>query len=336
MVYNDRLYFIGGRDKNHDLSTFLQVYNLSKVSTVDTTLIDMAFPDAVLLCVFSYLDVVDLCALTCVSKRFQTVADDPSLWQNLCKNHDMMKMGNADASNIDYKSMVKRWTKDEHHRFKPIQIANQKKKLSTRDKLIERMQKCQGTKVPFKVVLVGDDDCGKTSFVIKLATGVFPGEFIPMVFDNFTMPVMHRGVRWDVAVWDTLDQKKFDRLRPLCYPQTDCFIIIFSVASPHTFEHVATKWFKEISHHCPDTPFILMATKTDLYQDTATLERLQANGLAMITETQAHAMATSIGAMGVYFTSALEEEGLERAFLGTIDAAVDNPKDGKRKKCSIQ
>ena len=35
------------------------------------------------------------------------------------------------------------------------------------------------------------------------------------------------------------------RLRPLSYPQTDIFLVCFSVVSPASFENIKTKWFVE-------------------------------------------------------------------------------------------
>ncbi len=48
------------------------------------------------------------------------------------------------------------------------------------------------------------------------------------------------------------------RLRPLSYPQTDVFLICFSVVSPSSFENVTSKWCPEIKHHCPDAPILLI------------------------------------------------------------------------------
>jgi len=57
------------------------------------------------------------------------------------------------------------------------------------------------------------------------------------------------------------------RLRPLSYPQTDVFLICFSLVSPASYENVRAKWFPEVSHHCPNTPVILVGTKLDLRDD---------------------------------------------------------------------
>ena len=63
--------------------------------------------------------------------------------------------------------------------------------------------------------------------------------------------------------------------RPLSYPQTDVFIICFSIVNPSSFENVRAKWYTEIKYYCPETPIILVGTKVDLRDDLHTRERLQ-------------------------------------------------------------
>lgn len=45
----------------------------------------------------------------------------------------------------------------------------------------------------------------------------------------------------NLGLWDTAGQEDYDRLRPLSYPQTDVFLICFSVVSPPSFENVKGK-----------------------------------------------------------------------------------------------
>lgn len=46
-------------------------------------------------------------------------------------------------------------------------------------------------------------------------------------------------------------------MRPLSYPQTDVFLICFSVCNRASLENVTTKWFPEIQHHCPDAHYLV-------------------------------------------------------------------------------
>ena len=56
---------------------------------------------------------------------------------------------------------------------------------------------------------------------------------------------------------DTAGQEDYDRLRPLSYPQTDVFLMCYSVASFPSFENIKSKWFPEIQESCANTPIIL-------------------------------------------------------------------------------
>lgn len=38
-----------------------------------------------------------------------------------------------------------------------------------------------------------------------------------------------------------LGQEDYDRLRPLSYPQTDVFLVCFSVVAPSSFENIKEK-----------------------------------------------------------------------------------------------
>ena len=70
-------------------------------------------------------------------------------------------------------------------------------------------------------------------------------------------------------------QEDYDRLRPLSYPNTDVFLIAFSVVSPDSYDNVQNKWYKELQDQ-PDTtvcvdvnaekyvPIILVGTKMDM------------------------------------------------------------------------
>ena len=82
------------------------------------------------------------------------------------------------------------------------------------------------------------------------------------------------GEPYTLGLFDTAGQEDYDRLRPLSYPQTDVFLVCFSVVSPSSFENVKEKWVPEITHHCQKTPFLLVGTQIDLRDDATTIEKL--------------------------------------------------------------
>ena len=117
-----------------------------------------------------------------------------------------------------------------------------------------------------------------------------------------------------LGLWDTSGQDDYDRLRPLSYPQTDVFLLCFSVVNPNSFANVADKWFPEIEHHCPGVPKILVGTKLDLRDSEAKIERLKAKRQSPITQQQGEAMRKKIGAMAYMECSALTQAGIKDVF----------------------
>nr|CAD7260833.1 unnamed protein product [Timema shepardi] len=186
-----------------------------------------------------------------------------------------------------------------------------------------------------KCVVVGDGAVGKTCLLISYTTNKFPSEYVPTVFDNYAVTVMIGGEPYTLGLFDTAGQEDYDRLRPLSYPQTDVFLVCFSVVSPSSFENVKEKWVPEITHHCQKTPFLLVGTQIDLRDDAATIEKLAKNKQKPITFEQGEKLAKELKAVKYVECSALTQKGLKNVFDEAILAALEPPEPVKRRKCVL-
>ena len=133
-----------------------------------------------------------------------------------------------------------------------------------------------------------------------------------------------------LGLWDTAGQEDYDRLRPLSYPNTDVFLVCFSIISKSSYENVRQKWIPEIKHHCPDSPFIIVGTKTDLRTDEEVKKKIG----DPLTKEDGDRLAREVGAKQYVECSALTQEGLKQVFDESIRAALHKDDTGK-KKCVI-
>ncbi|KAH8824698.1 P-loop containing nucleoside triphosphate hydrolase protein [Flagelloscypha sp. PMI_526] len=195
-----------------------------------------------------------------------------------------------------------------------------------------------------KCVVVGDGAVGKTCLLISYTTNKFPSEYVPTVFDNYAVTVMIGEDPYTLGLFDTAGsrpyslscQEDYDRLRPLSYPQTDVFLVCFSVTSPASFENVKEKWFPEVHHHCPGVPCLIVGTQVDLRDDSSVIEKLARQKQRPVTGDQGERLARELGAVKYVECSALTQKGLKNVFDEAIVAALEPPVVKKNKtKCVI-
>ncbi|XP_069496450.1 rho-related GTP-binding protein RhoG-like [Ambystoma mexicanum] len=181
-----------------------------------------------------------------------------------------------------------------------------------------------------KCVVVGDGAVGKTCLLICYTTNAFPKEYIPTVFDNYSAQSTVDGRTISLNLWDTAGQEEYDRLRTLSYPQTNVFIICFSIASPPSYENVKHKWFPEVGHHCPNVPILLVGTKKDLRNNAEIMKKLKEQNQVPITQQQGTSLSRQIHAVKYMECSALNQEGIKEVFMEAVRAVL-NPAPVKRK-----
>ncbi|XP_046735636.1 ras-like GTP-binding protein RhoL isoform X1 [Diprion similis] len=177
---------------------------------------------------------------------------------------------------------------------------------------------------PIKVTAVGDGMVGKTCMLITYTSKKFPTEYVPTVFDNYADNICVDGQEFNMVLWDTAGQEDYERLRPLSYPNTDCFLLCFSISARSSYENVASKWYPEIKHHCPNVPIVLVGTKGDLRNKEDT---------DVITPADCKKMKKRIKAYKYVECSAIKSEGLEEVFVEGIRSVLKKP--SPRRLCGI-
>uniref|UniRef100_A0A1I8GW76 Ras-related C3 botulinum toxin substrate 1 n=1 Tax=Macrostomum lignano TaxID=282301 RepID=A0A1I8GW76_9PLAT len=185
-----------------------------------------------------------------------------------------------------------------------------------------------------KCVVVGDGAVGKTCLLISYTTNAFPNEYIPTVFDNYSANIMVDSKPINLGLWDTAGQEDYDRLRPLSYPQTDVFLVCFSLISPASYENVRAKWYPEssLSEHANHSG----GHQAGSARRSGHHRKAQGKKLAPITHLQGMTMAKEINAVKYLECSALTQKGLKNVFDEAIRAVLcPKPKPSKKKPCNL-
>jgi small GTP-binding protein len=179
-----------------------------------------------------------------------------------------------------------------------------------------------------KSVVVGDGTVGKTCLLISFTTDKYDESYIPTIFDTYACNILVDNQPINLGLWDTAGQEDYDRLRPLSYPQTDVFIICFSLVNRITFNSVRNKWFPEIQHYCPGATWIIVGTKADLRDES--LSKSDPNN-SIITTEEGEKLATELGACGYYECSARTGKGVKSVFDNSIRHAIMAKRSALRK-----
>ncbi|KAG2378012.1 hypothetical protein C9374_008634 [Naegleria lovaniensis] len=182
----------------------------------------------------------------------------------------------------------------------------------------------EGNYDQIKCVVVGDGAVGKTCLLLSYSNNEFPDEYIPTICDNYSSNVEFKGHTVSLALWDTAGQEEYDQLRPLSYPDTNVFLVCFSVVNPSSLENVKSKWIPELKQSCPDTPIVLVGTKIDLRDDPELRKKLSQKATAPYTEKEGEQMKVEIGAAFYRECSAKTMQGLAEVFECVIEAHYQN------------
>ena len=169
-----------------------------------------------------------------------------------------------------------------------------------------------------KTVTVGDGAVGKTCMLVAYAENRFPEEYLPTVFDNYAAQLIVDGVSVSLELWDTAGQEEYDRVRPLSYPNTDVFLLAFSVTSRASFNNIRDKWMVELKAQpnvdLSKAKVIVVGTKIDLRSDPAV------DKSTLVSAEEGAFLAEQIGAHKYLECSARTALGLKAVFDEAIRA----------------
>jgi len=205
-----------------------------------------------------------------------------------------------------------------HDSLEKIKKAVDAKKSSSSDDKEGEVDASSAKRV--KLVVVGDGAVGKTSLLISYATGEFPTEYLPTVFENYTAQMKRESDVILLHLWDTAGQEDYDRLRPLSYPGADVVLLCFSTINQASYDAIREKWAPEVHHYIPNIPYILVGTKIDLRD--AKQPDPNSGKFEPITADSGTSMAKEIKAVRYMEICSKTGQGVQEVFKEAVDQVL--------------
>jgi Ras-related C3 botulinum toxin substrate 1 len=175
-------------------------------------------------------------------------------------------------------------------------------------------------------VIVGDGSTGKTCLLTQYTNQTISHEYIPTIFDNYSVNVMYDGEIIKLSLWDTAGQEDYDTIRKMSYSDTHVIILCFSLISPTSYDNILSKWIPELIKNCPTASIILVGTKLDLRQGR----------LKEISYSKGLELCRKINAYSYIESSSITGYGVKRVFDDAILSYMSSQnKPTKEKSCFI-
>ncbi len=120
----------------------------------------------------------------------------------------------------------------------------------------------------FKIVLIGDSGCGKSSLLLRFADDNFTDSYISTIGVDFRFRTIEiDGKTIKLQIWDTAGQERFRTITSAYYRGADGIIMVYDVTSMETFDHVE-EWLKEVDRYASETTSkLIVGNKADLVNE---------------------------------------------------------------------
>lgn len=156
--------------------------------------------------------------------------------------------------------------------------------------------------VRYKMVLFGDSQVGKTSVVERFIHDKFEESYISTLgYNVYEKQIPYKDSVISLMIWDIGGQEKFRDLRKRYAEGAHVAFIMFDISNKESFLNVNV-WRKDLEEFAGKAPFILIGNKMDLDSNR------------QVSKADAQKIASELGALEFFETSAKTGAGVENAF----------------------
>ena len=122
--------------------------------------------------------------------------------------------------------------------------------------------------IKYKLIVIGDENVGKTSIINRFKSNQFTGDYQPTVGLDFqNLPLLIDNQNVNLLLYDTAGQEKFRSLIPLYTKDANIILLIYDTTNYESFTNIE-KWYDSLSNVNKEEAIIFMiGNKIDLVEE---------------------------------------------------------------------
>ncbi|XP_033110084.1 ras-related protein Rab-10-like isoform X2 [Anneissia japonica] len=117
----------------------------------------------------------------------------------------------------------------------------------------------------FKLIMVGEQDTGKSCLVRQFIDDIFLFNTCPTIGIDFKIKTVElNGKKIKLQIWDTAGQERFHTITTSYYRGAMGIMLVYDITQEKTFDNIA-KWLRNIQEHAnEDVEKMLLGNKCDM------------------------------------------------------------------------
>jgi len=135
--------------------------------------------------------------------------------------------------------------------------------------------------ISFKILLLGNSEVGKTSFILRFCEHTFAEESITTIgVDTKTKFIIRNNQKIQLIIWDTAGQERFKAITKNSFKGAQGIILMYGVNNKESFKGIK-EWINNIKENSDQNKVVLIivVNKCDLDESNWAVDREMVNDL---------------------------------------------------------
>jgi len=170
----------------------------------------------------------------------------------------------------------------------------------------------------FKLVVLGDASCGKTSFINAFVHRTFDDDLPRISINEEVLALRFGGKQLEFVIWDLSGCEEYNGFRYEFYKDTDLFLVCFDIEKEDALTSLVDNWMIELAQETYNTPFMMVGCKHDVRD----VQQINDVTIATTSKDEAEKIATDWAAKDYLECSAKTGYNILKVFISAAQCLL--------------